>query len=116
MCRAVVITVASIAAVACTNNMPSSCPADLPATCPTPAPSYANDVAPLITKYCQVPGCHVPTGSGVGVLSPYSNLYALRVDAEGYIYDCMMPLMPPKPTTDERITLLSWFVCGAPNN
>ena len=113
MHRAVIIVVA---AFACTNPPPQDCPADLPATCPSPAPSYTNDVAPLISKYCEVPGCHVSTGSGVGVLSPYAALYADRVNAQSYIYQCLMPLMPPKPTTEERITLLSWFVCGAPNN
>ncbi|HTR51854.1 MAG TPA: hypothetical protein VMJ10_14160 [Kofleriaceae bacterium] len=94
----------------------TSCPRDLPASCPDPAPSYMNDVAPLIEEYCQTAACHSPTGSGVGMLSPYSNLYGLRVDAEGEIYSCKMPYAPPDLTDDERVTLLTWFVCGAPNN
>ncbi|HUJ56892.1 MAG TPA: hypothetical protein VLX92_00210 [Kofleriaceae bacterium] len=93
------------------------CPADQPKTCPSPAPSYANDIAPLIQQYCAVSSCHAPGGSSADQpLSTYADLYARRVDAQNQLYQCKMPYAPPDPTLDERVKLLGWFVCGAPNN
>ena len=98
-------------------QMPSDCPADEPSSCPSPMPSYANDVAPLVAKYCEVVGCHIPGGTAADqVMSPYNQLFARHIDVLNQIYQCRMPLDPPAPTLSERVTLLGWFVCGAPNN
>lgn len=116
--RSVVIVIASALCACSGNGSPNpNCPADEPATCPTTGvPSYTNDIAPLVSQYCEVPGCHVAGGSGVGNLSPYSALKADANNAENQIYQCLMPKMPPYPTLEDRVTLLTWFVCGAPDN
>jgi hypothetical protein len=103
--------------VACTSN-DASCPRDEPASCPgSGAPSYANDVAPLIQQYC-VNECHNAQGSAFDQpLMPYDNLFGRRQDALDQLYDCAMPMAPaPQPTLTDRVTILTWFVCGAPNN
>jgi hypothetical protein len=117
--RSVVLAIAvAFAASACKTGMPTpDCPDDEPDSCPTSgAPSYANDVAPIISQYCEVTGCHVAGGSGVGLLSPYSALSADANNAENQIDQCLMPKDPPYLSVQERLTLLTWFVCGAPNN
>jgi len=102
---------------ACTSSPDdSSCPRDKPSSCPATPPSYANDIAPLIDQYCSQ--CHNPQVSAFDQpLSTYSDLFARRQDVLDQIYACQMPMPPaPQPTTAERVTLLTWFVCGAPNN
>lgn len=102
--------------IACGTSDPSSCPADEPASCPQVVPSYASDIAPLIATYCSQ--CHNPMGSAFDQpLSTYADLSLRKIDVLDQIYQCRMPLPPaPAPTTDERVTLLTWFVCGAPDN
>jgi len=109
------IAIASVAACG-TNGGPSSCPADEPASCPSPAPSYASDVAPLIQQYC-ISGCHNPNGSGSTVLASWADIHVRVTTVYDQIYQCKMPLAgSPEPTDAERVLLLSWFVCGSPNN
>ena len=104
-----------LACFACTTNE-ASCPADEPASCPSPVPSYANDIAPLIQRYCVGP-CHYPGGPGSTAIATWSDIEGRVTTVHEQIYQCLMP-MPgnPKPTEEERVTLLTWFVCGAPNN
>jgi hypothetical protein len=97
-------------------NEPSDCPNDLPAACSQPAPSYSSDVSPIIGTYC-VP-CHRTGGLApdkpFGTYAPVSKL---RTDILGRVSRCIMPpLCAAQPTPDERAKLLSWLVCGAPNN
>jgi hypothetical protein len=110
--RAVVIV---LSLVACTSSDPS-CPRDEPASCPATPPSYTSDIAPLIQQYCSQ--CHNPQGSAFDQpLSTYSDLFARRQDALDQLYNCAMPMEPaPQPTVADRVTILTWFVCGAPNN
>jgi hypothetical protein len=105
-----------VAAAACTSSVNPSCPRDEPSSCPSTMPSYANDVAPLIDQYCSQ--CHNPQGSAFDIeLSTYSALYDQRSEALDQLYDCEMPMSPaPQPTAADRVTLLAWFVCGAPDN
>ena len=99
----------------CTGSAPD-CPRDNPTSCPADAPSYANDIAPLIEQYCSQ--CHNPQGSAFDQpISTYSDLDQRKVDVLDEIYACEMPMSPaPQPTLAERVTLLTWFVCGAPDN
>jgi len=117
MMRGWLFTIWLVGNVACgTNGMDASCPADEPASCPSAVPSYTNDIAPLIETYCSQ--CHNPQGSAFDEpISTYADLSARKVDVLGEIYECQMPMPPaPQPSVSERVTLLSWFVCGAPNN
>jgi len=93
-----------------------ACPNDLPASCPADAPSYTNDVAPIISERCLV--CHGPGGQASNKpLDSYDNVYARRSAVLNQLYACNMPPAGnPAPTEDERLTILNWLVCGAPNN
>jgi hypothetical protein len=96
-----------------------TCPADEPSACPTTGvPSYATDIAPLIATYCATAACHTPTGSAADQpMSTYNDLAHRLGEAHSQLYQCRMPLPPaPDPTLEERVTLLTWFVCGGPNN
>ena len=105
-----------VSASACGGMSAPSCPADEPKACPTTGvPSYATDIAPLIDKYCT--SCHGPGGEKSNMpLTTYAQLDGAISSVHNQIYQCRMPLSPPDPTEAERVTLLTWFVCGAPNN
>ena len=112
-----VVVIAIVVLSACGTST-RSCPADEPATCPgSGSPSYATDVAPIFDKYC-VSACHGPGGvEAAQPLSTYAEIQKLGIDnVNVQVYDCLMPMAPPDPTTAERVTLLTWIVCGAPDN
>lgn len=105
-----------LCALACCTSSAPNCPKDEPASCPADVPSYATDVAPLIQQYCSE--CHNPQGSAFDQpISTYSELYQRRLDVLDEIYECEMPMSPaPQPALTNRVTLLTWFICGAPDN
>lgn len=93
-----------------------SCPKDTPSSCPSPTPSYATDVAPIIMTYCA--DCHSPTGQAPDrLLQTYAQVYSRRASVLSFTATCQMPPPDfPQPTEQERVTLLGWLACGAPNN
>jgi len=110
-----------LTAYACSPTLPdvdaSTCPADLPQSCPSNVPSYKTDIAPIIATKCN--GCHSDGGIGTGNFdySTYANVYAARSAMLDQIYACAMPPGDAATLTDaERVFLLDWFVCHAPNN
>jgi hypothetical protein len=104
----------ALSLVACT-PLPANCPNDLPMSCPSPTPSYANDVAPIISRRCLQ--CHSAGGQeAVRPLDSYAGVTA-QSDLLDMVYSCRMPPPgEPAPTTAERTTLLGWLVCGEPRN
>jgi uncharacterized membrane protein len=105
---------------AATDNGPFVCPSnDMPKTCPSPAPSWAKDVEPIFAGHCWT--CHAGSGittSGSGLdLGSYQSIYEARTTALSQVYSCRMPPSgQPQLAPADRQTLLSWFVCGAPND
>lgn len=79
-------------------------------------PSYARDVAPIIEQRCAT--CHYPGNrQSSDVFTEYDDVYSERQTVLTRIYACVMPpAAAPALTPDERRTVLSWFVCGAPEN
>lgn len=99
-------------------QLPADCPNNLPKLCPSPSPSFQTDVSPIIQATC-VPMCHQPGGVAFDRLyGTYQNVYKQKQDMLDQVYACNMP--PPDGgvtiSPNDRLTLLSWFVCGAPNN
>ena len=92
-----------------------ACDRRLP-TCPATPPSYQQTVGPIISQKCVT--CHYPgTTIAKGDFSTYANVYANRGSMLNQAYSCIMPPSSGPPlTADERTQLLTWFVCGAPNN
>jgi len=105
---------ACVAVAACGSD--ASCPHDLPATCPSPAPSYSGEVKALIDTYCA--DCHRPGGQAADrPLDTYAATFTRRSAVLNQTYACAMPPPEfPQPTEAERVQLLGWLVCGAPNN
>jgi hypothetical protein len=98
----------------------SACP-DLSTTCPSVPPSWHDEVQPLVLQYCD--RCHGAGGVGQPLFddTSYATVYRGRTAMELWDYNCQMPpsdASPPAamPTPDERQKLVSWVVCGAPNN
>lgn len=95
----------------------SSCPVgDIPSACPSPAPTYSKDVEPIFEKKCNL--CHGPGGEAKDLpLTTWAEIEKIRGGCLDQIYTCRMP--PAKTVTlssEERATLLAWFVCDAPND
>jgi hypothetical protein len=90
----------------------------LPPICPEAgAPSYANVIAPIVAKRC-VPACHEPGGVSLNKpLTNHAQIFSVRATVLNQIYYCKMPPVerPPLPS-DEGQLLLTWLICGSPNN
>jgi hypothetical protein len=91
------------------------CPNDLPASCPADAADYQATVAPILAAKCGM--CHLPGGPSVHYLQTYAEVYALRGPTLDQVYACKMPPVGyPQLTEAERVELLGWLVCGAPDD
>ncbi len=106
----------SIAGSVCADNPVPNCPNDLPQSCVTPAPSYATQVSPIFAAYCLT--CHSSGGQESGYpLVTYEEIYGNRSAVLDQAYSCRMPpANEPQPTEAERLLLLQWLVCEAPQN
>ena len=93
----------------------ASCTRKLP-SCPSQAPSYATQIQPIIQSSCVT--CHYSGNpSSRFDFSTYSAVNANRGPMLTQVYSCAMP--PPDAgalSSDEREALMTWLVCGAPNN
>jgi hypothetical protein len=120
--RGTLLSMAVLALAACSGTPPvpdagfQVCPQDLPPDCPSTPPSYAHDVAPLIQAHCLA--CHAPGGQSADKpLGTYNAVFSRRGEVLNQVYACVMPPAgQPSLSSTERQTLLSWLVCGAPNN
>jgi hypothetical protein len=105
---------------ACSTNDPAaSCPPVDASTCRLPIPSYANDVAPILDRRCNST-CHAP-GVGPWPLNNYPDVHDWVGIIGPYVAECEMPPDDAAAgngdmTYQERVTVLDWLVCGAPNN
>jgi hypothetical protein len=95
--------------------------AGLSTTCPGTPPSWQSDVEPLIATYCLT--CHSDGGVAPATFdyTSYAGVYKNRAEMLTQVYQCVMPLVdasPPaaEPSEAERQTIVSWLVCGAPDN
>jgi hypothetical protein len=94
----------------------SSCPDEAPQVCPPNIPSYATSVAPIIGEYC-ASGCHMPGGTAGAFETTYADVYGQRGSILSVVNGCMMPPSSARAlTSQQREIILTWLVCGAPNN
>jgi uncharacterized membrane protein len=84
--------------------------------CPGQAPSFTGVIFPLIQQKCD--SCHGPGGVEASIpFSSYERIYQRRQTIQQRVRDCLMPPAdagPAQLSADERTTLLTWLVCGAP--
>ncbi len=95
--------------------------AGLSTTGPATPPSWQGDVQPLIATYCLT--CHSDGGVAPSTFdyTSYAGVFKNRAEMLTQIYQCLMPLTdasPPaaQPSLADRQTIVSWLVCGAPDN
>jgi len=108
--------------LACSTSSPvtvadaaAMCPNDLPESCPSPIPSYATDVEPILAAHCT--GCHSTTGVAGHPLTTYAGVYGQRSAVLDQVYQCTMPpIGSSQLTVQQRVTLMDWLVCNAPDN
>jgi hypothetical protein len=83
-------------------------------SCASPHPVYS-DVQPIFIGHCVK--CHAPNGvEAVRPLDSYAAVMA-QTGVLDQVYGCRMPpLGEPALSSTERATLLSWLVCGSPQN
>ena len=94
-----------------------SCVDVTPASCPsTTMPSYQNDVAKILSDNCLT--CHAPGREATALpLDSYAAVQKLAQQVEDQVAGCGMPPANLVQLGDgDRLTLLTWLVCGAPNN
>lgn len=100
-----------VALVGC-GSVGGSCPNAAPSTCPDVAPTYA-EVQPILQHACVL--CHVAGGQAPTVpLDTYDAVYARRLASQSQVLACTMPRDGVPLPDDERLALLTWFVCDAP--
>jgi len=112
----VLLTIAALScAVACRPGS-QDCPRDLPAACPDHPPSYQSEIAPLFARTCT--SCHAADASeSQRDLSTYAGLYANRGAVLDQVYACNMPPSGASTLdTADRVLLLTWLVCGSPDD
>jgi hypothetical protein len=98
---------------ACKDELPRNAAGAI--TCPATVPSYASAVSPIVREACLA--CHAANGTAGVDLSTYAALYAQRSASLDQLSGCLMPPQNGIPLGDaQRGTLLSWLVCGAPDN
>ncbi len=83
-------------------------------------PSYANDILPVVHRSC-VTGCHEPGGVAANQdLSNYTKLTQDLTPVLTQVLGCVMPPADAGPDAalgaTERMELLTWLVCGSPDN
>ena len=108
-------------ATACSTDpgvAPSRPCASVDASCPPTPPSFANDVDPIIVKYCNA--CHGEGGIEQALYdyTSYAGVFRARSSIATFVSDCRMPPADAGlfPSDEQRQTLLQWIACGAPNN
>jgi len=101
------------------------CPVADAGSCSSP-PSYQNDVTPIVDTYCN--NCHAAgVDGGPWPLGGYQNVYDWKELMVIDLLGCTIPeithghLMPPADAPsplphDRRDVMVSWLLCGAPNN
>ena len=104
------------------NPAGAACPSIGPTTCPEDGgaiPSYDAQVAGIVESYCTP--CHAPGGAEDSLLlvdySGERGLKANYLEALGQVQACTMPNPPSAPLPDnDKVALVTWLVCGAPDN
>jgi len=112
------IAVGVVLACSPSNKGGESCPV-LSSRCPSPPVTW-EQVQPLIVTYCFQ--CHGEGGIEQSQYdyTSYAGVYKNRAEMLTQTYQCQMPpydASPPTaifPTDQDRQTIVSWLVCGAP--
>ena len=85
-------------------------------TCPPSPPGWSAMVQTIVEDRCVV--CHHPGGADTTRdYTSYARVYAERGSVLNQVFACAMP--PPGATplaAAERTKLMTWLVCGAPDD
>ena len=91
-----------------------TCTDVLPDACPTPATTYDGAAANVVNAKC-VPCHHAGGAASDKPLDTYERVFKRRSAVLNQVNACFMPAKGGAPlTAEERLTLLTWLVCGAP--
>lgn len=94
---------------------PFVCSVEAPTVCPEPPPRWS-DVNPIFQQRCV--GCHYGMPGGPWPLLQYQHVADWYDVVRAHVLECTMPpvefLSAYPMTTDERIAILTWILCGIP--
>jgi hypothetical protein len=84
-----------------------------PTECPDPEPKYA-DVAPIFERRCV--SCHLGVPDGPWSLSDWQHIADWQSIIRSELLNCTMPPQDSdvRMTNAERLEILTWIRCGAP--
>jgi len=84
--------------------------------CDNISKTWSTDVSPLISSFCNQPGCH-STGSsnGPGALTSYAQVFAARNQVRDAVQSGRMP-QNATLSADQKNKIICWIDNGAPNN
>jgi hypothetical protein len=78
--------------------------------------SYSNDIAPILTTYCNLPSCH-GAGSSRGDWTKYTNVKANSSNIKSRTGNKSMPEAGSPALTQNQIDIIAcWVTSGSPNN
>ena len=93
------------------------CPNDLPPACPSTVPSFNRDIQSLMQGQCGT--CHSPSGTAPDRrFLTYADAFSQRSAFLNQVFSCNMPPLGAVEgfSVPNRELVLTWLVCGAPNN
>lgn len=93
------------------------CPMAVPSNCPSPPPTWTTDIQTIIEARCYP--CHGPGGveQSAQDFTSYQGTTVVSATIDFEVFHCLMP--PPDAgaaTPAEQLTILTWILCGTPND
>ncbi len=79
--------------------------------------TYSVHIEPIMRKSCAVSGCHVPGGTGLGLLTNYNEVKAIADNgklADRVLVKEDMPSSQPLPANEQAL-IQAWIDQGTPN-
>ena len=100
----------------CSKTEGNDNPTPTPSACDNISKTWSTDVSPLISSFCNQPGCHnTGSSSGPGALTTHAQVF----DARNQVRDAVQSGRMPQNTTlsaDQKNKIVCWINSGAPNN
>lgn len=87
-----------------------------PGACDAVPKTWSADVSPIITTFCNQPGCHnAQSNNGPGPLTNYTQVFAARTLIRDAVQSGRMP-QNTTLSTAQKNSIICWIDNGAPNN
>ena len=115
LCVLIIVGVITVI-YSCSKSGGTNNPNPTPSVCDNISKTWSTDVSPLITSFCNQPGCH-NTGSvnGPGPLTTHAQVFAARSQIRDAVQSGRMP-QNATLSAEQKNKIICWINNGAPNN